>query len=232
MKAYYDLSKKPATFNFLTWLVHAKTLGATEVVFDVSKGFQKKKFPEYIGKQMYENVLIPACEIWGMDWREGTDGDFSPSYFDEDLIRTYHKLGRIEKPVMMAGSHRYTVTIRESIRNKHRDSHRAAWERFASEIGAYVIEDAYKKPLSLKDRFALYASKMNFFCSNGPGALCFYSDAPYLFFSPPCANATVHEVGFQFPWRNCNQRIVWAEDTLDNIREAFEEHSRRVATGP
>lgn len=177
---------------------------------------------------MYENVLQPACDIWGMDWSEGIDGDFCPSYFHQDLITIYYKLGRIEKPFMMAGAHRYTVTIRDSIRNTHRNSHRAAWLRFADEIGAYVIEDAYKVPISLKDRFALYGSEMNFFCSNGPGELCFYSDAPYKFFSPPSADNTVHEKGFQFPWRNWNQRIVWADDTLDNIREAFEEHPRSM----
>lgn len=230
MKAYYDLSKKPATFNFIAWLCHAKTLGATEVVFDVSKGFQKKKFPEAVARQMYENVLQPACELWGLPFSEGVDGDFSPSYFHQDVIQTYCRIGRIEKPYSVVGPYDYTVTIRDSIRNQHRNSNRDAWLRFAEEIGAHVIEDAYKKPLSLRDRFAYYGSRMNFFCSNGPGELCFYSDLPYTFFSPSSANATVHEVGFQFPWRNENQVIVWAEDNLENIRDSFEKRLRCVVT--
>jgi hypothetical protein len=222
VRAYYNLARQTVTYNFVTWLVHAKTLGATEVVFDDSQGIGDWKFSPPTAKQMFENVVLPACELWEMPYSFGTKGDITPSYLDKYLIETYHKVGRIAKPKLLPGSVRYTVTIRDSIRNKHRDSNREAWEDFAKEIGAVVIEDAYKVPLSLKERFALYNSEMNFFCSNGPGALCFYSDLPYVFFSPPSADDTVHEVGFQYPWRNKNQIRVWAEDTPRNIRRAFE----------
>src|SRR3990167_11178089 len=95
LKAYYDLSVKPATFDFLTWVCNAKTLGATEVVFGLSKGFQKKKFSADIARQMYENVLQPACELWGLPHSEGESGDFTPGYFVSDLIETFEVYGRI-----------------------------------------------------------------------------------------------------------------------------------------
>lgn len=224
MKAYYDLSKRPATFDFVTFLVTAKTLGATEVVFDISKGFQKKKFSQDVARLMYENVLQPACDLWGVPFSEGLDGDFSPGHHVTDLINAYEHSGSLAQPVFNGKKgHKYTVTIRDSIRNEQRNSNRSNWERFAKEIGAYVIEDAYKKPLSLIERFSLYnGAEMNFFVSNGPGVLCLYSKMPCVFFSPKSADNTWPiNSGFQLPFRTEKQKIVWADDTYENIRASL-----------
>lgn len=214
MRAYYDLSVKPATYDFSVFLSICKTIGVDTVVFDVSKGFQKKKFPQEVAKQMYENVLKPMCRLWGMDWVEGLSGDVTPGYRHSDALKAKIKINEFQlnpgKP---------TVTIRESIRNKHRDSNKGAWLRFAEEIGAIVIEDAYIKPISLIERIDLYRNaKQNYFCSNGPGAMLFYTNIPYKFFSPESAKGTwgVDEP-FQFPWKTNNQEIIWKEDTYENI---------------
>lgn len=226
MKAYYDLSQRPATFDFITFLVTSKTLGATEVIFNVSKGFQKKKFSQDIARQMYENVLQPACELWGVKFSEGFEGDFSVGHMADDLLSAYEKTGMIAPPDCKdKGSQKYTITIRDSIRNKHRDSNRAAWEKFAKDINAYLIEDAYIKPISMFERFALYnGADMNFFTSNGPSVMCVYSHMPYTLFSPPCADESWPKPigpGFQMPFRNQNQKIVWKADSYENIAESF-----------
>lgn len=223
MRAYYDLSIKPATYDFVVFLVVAKTLGVTEIVFDVSKGFQKKKFPEDTARRMYENILQPACGLWGLPFSEGIEGDFTPGYRWNHLIDAWNERGLLAQPTCTkkAGA-RYTVTIRDSIRNKHRDSNRNAWERFAAEIGAEIIEDAYINPIPLEERFALYnGAEMNFFKSNGPAALPMCSQMPFTIFSPPCADEMWPQPmsrGRQLPWANNNQRIVWADDTYENIR--------------
>lgn len=216
MRGYYDLSIKPATYDFVVFLTICKTLGVTEVVFDISKGFQKKKFSQETAAKMFENILIPMAEIWGFNWSLGTKGDVSPGYLNTDLFKHW--------PLRLKGfelkSGRPTITIRESIRNKHRDSS-PAWRVFAKEIDAIVIEDAYKVPISLKDRIELYKNaSMNYFCSNGPGAMLFYTNIPYTFFSPDSTKGTWNGMkeGDQFPWATDKQKIVWKNDTLENLR--------------
>ena len=230
LKAYYDLSVMPATYDFLTWVCNAKTLGATEVVFDVSKGFQKKKFSAGIARQMYENVLQPACELWGLPHSEGTNGDSTPGYFFSDLIETFENHGRIAGPQWPGELNvDYTITIRDSIRNQHRNSNRAAWVRVADEISARIIDDAYTAPIDLKYRYCMYASaKMNFFVTNGPMVLCAYSDAPYIMFAkePMVQQSWTGSRGFQFPWANENQRIAWRDDTYENIIDEFRKTGR------
>lgn len=221
MRGYYDLSCKPATFDFSVWLTTCRTIGVTEVVFDVSKGFQRKKFSQEVARGMYENVLIPMAEIWGFKWSEGSEGDVCPGYKHSDALENQPlKLMEFE-----LGSGRPTVTIRQSIRNNHRDSN-TAWREFAKEIDAIVIEDAYRVPLSLKDRIDLYRNaSMNYFCSNGPGAMLFYTNIPYTFFSPDSAKGTWGEFpeGTQLPWASKGQRIFWENDTLENIRAVHPE---------
>lgn len=217
MRGYYDLSCKPATYDFSVFLTICKTLGVTEIVFDVSKGFQKKKFSQETAARMLENILMPMAEIWGFKWSLGTSGDVSPGYLYQDAIKHW--------PLRLRGFDlnpgRPTITIRESIRNKHRDSS-PAWREFAKEIDAIVIEDAYKVPIDLKDRIDLYRNaSMNYFCSNGPGAMLFYTNIPYTFFSPDSAKGTWaagFKEGSQYPWAQENQKIVWANDTIENLR--------------
>ena len=217
MRALYDLSLKPASFDFWIWLTISRTLGATEVVFDVSKGFSRKKLPQHESKRMYENVLIPSCEIQGIKWSEGSEGDISPLHSHGEAVKNHplklHQFELEDGPP--------TVTIRESIRNKHRNSSQD-WRVFAREIGAVVIEDAYCAPLSLKDRVEIYRkSRVNYFCSNGPGAIGKYSNLPTVFYSPKHTRGCWggFEEGKQFPWFLPTQRIVWEEDTIDSLRK-------------
>jgi len=215
MRGYYDLSIKPATYDFWVWLVICKTKGVQEVVFDVSKGFQTKKFDKKTAIRMYENVLIPMCEVIGMRWGQGTEGDICPGYKHRDALDNLP----LDIPRFQLSDGPPTVTIRESIRNKHRDSSQD-WRVFSEEIGAVVIEDAYKVPISFEDRMKLYTnSRVNYFNSNGCGVPCLYSNIPVVFFSPESARGTWNtDEGKQFPWFNEKQKIVWENDTLKAMR--------------
>lgn len=224
MKALYRLSQKPATFDFVAFACIAKTMGCDEVVFDLSQGFQKKKFPESIARRHFREILAPVCSLFELNHSLGSEGrDFG--YRHSDALRVHEEKGLWLIPYR--GGEGMTITIRQSIRNKHRDSNRPAWDRFAKETGARIIEDAYVKPISIEERMALYQSRMNFVGSNGPSMLLFYSEIPYTMFSPPCADDTWPDPirpGFQFPWRTKNQRIVWANDTYEEIRAQFDSH--------
>jgi hypothetical protein len=98
------------------------------------------------------------------------------------------------------------------------------------------VEICAMASMALDVRLALYRSaKMNFFVSNGPCVLATYtSDIPYLCFmkSPhdyPChaPNWVEQHMGIpyggQFPWATERQRLVWADDTPENIAEAWAE---------
>lgn len=220
-RAYYDMSYHPATYDFVFYLANARSQGATEIVFNVSKGFSAKKFGSQEAERMYRGVIIPVCEAFEMPYSEGTTGDFQPPYLGEHVIKSDIKPMKLRKNCTGYS----TITIRESIRNKHRDSNREAWDRIASEIGnCIVIEDAYKSNISIKDRIELYAhAKMNYGVSNGPMALCIMSDMPYTIFAQESTWNHFGKVkhGFQWPWAVEDQRLVWANDTYENIKAAL-----------
>jgi hypothetical protein len=228
VRAYWDLSRKPCTFDFVVWLSIVKTMGATEIVFDVSKGIKHKKFGNPVfARMMYENVLQPACGLFDLPWSQGTEGDFTPGYLWGDALATWREHGKLAMP--SSGLPRlngigHCITIRQSVRNQYRDSNRAAWMRFAEETGATVIEDAFRKPIALERRMQLYESaQMNWIGSNGPAVLLILSRCPYRFFSPPVADPTwqstpeIRPGVFQFPWATPDQRTFWADDTYENI---------------
>jgi hypothetical protein len=64
-------------------------------------------------------------------------------------------------------------------------------------------------------------------------SLCHYSEAPYLSFlitdGPEGAKSLAHMercgfgFGTQLPFRGKNQAMVWARDSFENIRAAYEE---------
>src|SRR4029077_9558000 len=99
--------------------------------------------------------------------------------------------------------------------------------QFAKEIGAILIEDYAVQPIHLHDRIALYAgAKMNFGVCNGPVAMLSLTEYPMCMF---VQNASARksqikdrlELGQErFPWMLANQRLVWREDTIENLMAA------------
>lgn len=126
-----------------------------------------------------------------------------------------------------------TITLRKS-RKSHRDSNAHAWDNFARTVKerVVVIPDYDVKKIHLHDRMALYeGAKMNFFASQGPAVLGYYSDAPYavLNMHPTDGDRDKKyldfeglEKEFQWPWANSRQRIFWKPDISSNITEAYE----------
>lgn len=114
-----------------------------------------------------------------------------------------------------------TVTLRDYERNPDRNSKRDAWMRFAKDVGAVVIDDYKHNPIPLVERWDLYQCQMNYFVDNGPAVLCYYSEAPYMTFGmkmTPHLDAMGFYEGYQFPWANSQQRLIWAEDTYVNLK--------------
>jgi hypothetical protein len=228
MQAVYRLDQYPANFNFLDWLVAAKTEGATAVLLDDSNGYKAKFTKEDLGRRM-ASIVEPSCALAGLPFKYGGGHGIDPGYHISNVLRVFKKHGRLEKlkTVKDPAKVKYTVTIRDYGRYKERNSDLPAWRRFAEEVGAVVIEDYNTQPIHLHDRMALYAgAEMNFMTGNGPGSLLLYSDYPYCIFNGKVNRAYHKEHGWldePLPWAVENQHVVWELDNYENIR--------RVASG-
>jgi len=230
----YDLSNRPASFDFVTCLATAKTCGATHVRF-VRKGWKLKNYSN--PEERFRSIVEPAVGLWGMDYSVGERDGLEYSHFLPAAVEAYKKFGRIEKiPYAVEPKDYVTITLRKS-RNPERDSKDDEWLKFAKRVGckAIIIRDYEERPLDLVDRMKLYAgAKMNFMVINGPITLCIHSDAPYLCMrtigceksqstSPKFMAKIGITPGFQFPWSNANQRLSYLDDACENIEREYEQ---------
>lgn len=223
MNAVYDLSRCPVNFNFLEFLIASKTLGAKRILLDDSRGY-KAKYSKEETKRRMESIVFPACELADMDCEFGSGSGMDPGYHTSAVIKAFRKCGRIAKlrSVLPVGTERFTVTLRNSKRYPERNSDQASWRKFASEIGAWVIEDFDDKPIHLHERMALYmGAEMNYMVANGPINLCFFSDAPLTAFMKNVNLAYHAEHGFpkdsQLPWFTERQKVVWTGDSYGEL---------------
>lgn len=127
-----------------------------------------------------------------------------------------------------------TVTIRESWRNRPRNSSRKEWDKFISWAEnrgekVVVLEDREENPYTVRERWDLYQCKMNLAVSNGPALLLHLSDAPYVVLGYANGEHDTYVLGiwhwmwkgYQHPWANRNQKLVWKPDTFENIQKAY-----------
>jgi hypothetical protein len=150
----------------------------------------------------------------------------------------------------LKGRHPLLITLREASYLPERNSDLAAWTAFAKTCGEDVIfvrdtakadepiEGFETSPRASRDicyRAAMMRhAKCNLMMANGPWILALYSMSPWLNFGAIRVNldwAPGHpswwernmgiSVGTQFPWSMQNQRMVWGNDTLENISSAW-----------
>lgn len=233
----------PTTFDFAVYAVIAKTLGYDLVHFAVT-GMAQWKYPPEIGWRRWANICIPICKLAGLPFTVGpnVEGDVL-AYGTGAVEKVYKAKGRIEKLKSVSPFEKegyVTITMRESFRNKWRDSNREEWAK----VGEYlmkrgeeimVLDECENQPLALEERMAIYTNaKMNLAVGNGPMVLCWLSEAPYLTFQLPRGpEKDCHQlveqwsrlkfpIGSQLSFRNDLQEIVWGPDDADLIIEKYE----------
>lgn len=252
MNAVYDLTKQPTTFDFASWACYARTCGATSVHFIIDGPIAQWKYPADIAWKRFANVLIPLCKLAGLEYTVGgrMEGRQFP-YLGGHLNTLYKQLGRIEKlkPTKKLSRTGYmTITLRDSFRNRFRNSNMTAWEQFrkwldGKGIDVEVLPECENNPIDLEYRMALYTgSQMNFGIPNGPMSLCIFSEAPYLSLNQ-CPDPKGEKVqydqktllekqgfplGSQFAFKNDRQLLVYEEDTFENIVRAYEAMQERI----
>lgn len=233
MIALYDLSERPASFDFITFLATAKTYGADHVRFVLGK-WKPKNYDN--PQERFKSIVEPAVKLWGLNYSVGSRDGEQFSHFFHKCIAAYKEKGRIEKiPYSVEPKDYITITLRKS-RNPERDSKEAEWMKFKERCKekVIVIRDYEERPLDLEDRMKLYAgAKMNLMVINGPLTLCIHSDAPYISMrtigcersgstSPEHMERIGITPGFQFPWANPNQRLSYLDDTCENIEAEYQ----------
>lgn len=231
----YALEAQPTTWDFATWLVIVQTHGYDEVAI-IGDHFKKKRnYPEEVARARLENLVKPLVGITDMKLvNEPAKDPIYFTHFMRGVVQAYRDHSRIWKFHYQKKHDHVTVTIRNSFRNKFRDGNRTEWDKFISWLEnngqkVVVIEDAEQKFISVKDRWDLYQSKMNFFTGGGPAVLCMFSEAPYTTFFKGLEphdyylNCVHHWLwtGAQFPWATKHQKIVWKEDRFDSMVKAF-----------
>lgn len=168
--ALYDMSAgRLSTYDFFTWLVSVQALGATDVVFRVDS-IKSSKWPVEEALRRLENYLIPGVGLARMSARIGRYGRVDGGTYKLNELARLGEFKRLTT-VLEPARERFTVTLRNTFHNPHKNSDEPAWREFAKRIGARVIEDHSVQPITLYERVALYAgAEMNFGVPNGPTA--------------------------------------------------------------
>src|SRR5215475_228213 len=227
MIAVYRLCDQSPSFEFFFWLVLVVAKGATEIVVDPTNPKISKMSLDDIDLYV-KSVVIPGADFAGVPIKikTGVQGMVCSA---QEMMPWARAGGQFKRLISVKppGKAPYTVTIRNHKRAKNRNSNVDAWRKFADEIGATVIEDYADHPLHIHDRMALYAgARMNFGVCNGPMGLLGLSPYPMISFVPneSSRNAQVKfgvELNAEkWPWMLPTQRLIWKEDTIENLRAA------------
>lgn len=256
MRAPYDLTTYPTTYDFAAWAVMARTAGVDHVHFCIDGPIAHHKYSEDIAWKRFATILLPICKLARLSYSVGARKDGPQfSYHGGHVSQMYRQLGRIEKlkPTVMIPRPGYvTITLRESFRNKHRNSNKEAWAAFAKYLEAngkevVILPECEDAPINLEHRMAWYCgAEMNLGVAQGPMALCVFSDAPYITLNQNPKDTSggaqydidrlLEKTGFppgsQYSFRTPRQRLIWKPDTFENIVAAYEEmnHGKEEAT--
>lgn len=226
----YDLSNRPASYDFVTCLATAVGMGCKHVRF-VYGAWKPKNYTIRQAQERWESIVRPSVALFGLTYSIGERRGVEVNHMLHAAISTYQKTGRIGKiPYPCVPGDYVTLTLRKS-RNPERDSNEEESLKFAKNCDreVLIIRDWDETPLDIEDRMKLYAGAyVNIMVINGPLTLCIHSDAPYISMrtigcersgstSPAFSAKNGITPGFQFPWANANQKLSYLTDTADNL---------------
>jgi hypothetical protein len=199
-----------------------------------------------------ENLFRPALKLVGaVEDDKAVFGHRRYVYVPKEIVKAAKEgqptpVFRASVPAPFPGA--VTITLRETSHDAARNSNFAAWEEFADHLkgqGEQVVfvrdtEKAHEPiygfqtcpaaSVDLDSRVALYeGAKINLFVANGPSCLAEFGKRPLLkvcktaAFARLWAQAMGIDEGEQFPWSLPTQRMIWKEDTFENLVQAWNE---------
>jgi len=236
--ATYNLEHQPTTFDFAIWLALVKSVGFRAVSFHGKSYKAKKDYPAETAQRRFEHILRPLCALADIPIVDGL-GVFHQrglviNHMMAGLREYYEKRGRVWKFPYSRRHDHICVTIRDSWRNRHRNSNRPAWDRFITWLQNHgervvVLEDREADPIPIEQRWDANCCRLNLCTNGGPGALLICSDAPFLSFRWPgddqdrYLQTQWHEMdqGGQIAWNGPHQRLVWAPDDFEVLLREY-----------
>mgnify|MGYP001569841424 CR=1 FL=1 len=226
----YDLANRPASYDVVSCIAAAISLGVKHVRFVYGK-WKPKNYTLEQAEGRWRSIVRPAPALFRIGYSIGERVGIEVPHILGAATEIYHKTGRIGRiPVPCVPKDYVTLTLRKS-RNPERDSNEAESLKFAKlcDRKVIIIRDYEECPLDLDDRLQLYTNAFtNIMVMNGPATLCFHSDAPYIVMrvigcdrsgstSPASSKANGIYPGFQFPWARENQKLSYLTDSCANI---------------
>ncbi len=203
-----------------------------------------EELPETEGMEFADDV--PYLTRFVVDHTVHNGGDVP--YFRVPLLSSR------EAVEYLNGRKPLVITLREARYYPSRNSNLEAWKEFARTCGEDVIfvRDTSKAdepligfetcPRASKDlwfRLALmHSARCNLMVQNGPWVFGLYSPFPWLSFGqlhpeipewkPGSPSWWEYQMGVpeggQFPWSHENQRLIWRDDSLESIRDAWKQY--------
>jgi hypothetical protein len=265
--AFYDFSVSPYSYDFVPFLIGARSHGCDQVVFVPGDRHYQKCTPEQQLQRM-ENILKPLAKRYVIctsreQAKHFETEDCYPFKYTVDQPLAGHMHGYVTYNTKMLyplypdaesakkvanrlqGKKPVTITIRESPIKPGRNSNIAEWMKVAAwlkaegffplfvpdtdNLHAFGEFDYYSSAATnVMERLALYdQAVLNLTVNNGPAELLFWSQRPCLIFrynderfletSAAWHKKNLLPVGSQPSWFTDRQRIVWEDDTAENV---------------
>lgn len=219
----YDLKKRPVSWDFITFAISARELGYRHIVFRNMRGNKTLQTQQVIDR--VHNIMIPAIKmLGGMAYSMDGDGDERVASHEYYYMRPDFE--RMMSPRKAEVEH--TVTIRDVPYAAQRNSDRNLWTRFAKQIGALLIEEYDRVPISFEDRLAYYAgARMNWGVTNGPLSAMFLTPYPISMFCDERLDRKCfagHGIlpGGQVQFSLPHQNLIWGAINYDNLMRHYE----------
>lgn len=224
----YNLKRKefPFTWDFATFLVKAKAAGATGIDFPLLRA-QSTKWGMDESLKRFWNYMEPMPRLF-YDMTSSIDKGGLDIGLDVRMTNLPVNFERMRLPdVNVQNRGHFTVTLRNTFHKPHKNSDASVWRKFAARIGAIVVEDSQDRPISLLDRYALYAgARMNYGVPNGPVSTLWYTDYPMTMFADPGIKKSWGghsiKVGDRMSWLRGNQQVIWEAATVPRLLEEHE----------
>lgn len=234
-EASYNLSIDIASHDYFFWQIEAQHRGYQRIVFNIKAPKTDKWTPE-VSLERFRSIIQPGPELSGLEYRIGEGGDRFGRPFMGAFVQFVHKNPNFRRlrGVRPPKTERYTITIRNTERAPGRNSNRDAWEKFANEIGAFIIPDYDDQPMHQHERMAYYeGAEMNFGVCCGPLTLATLSDHNVMMFDAKKNEKGMVRcgvpVGTNLPWMRGDQHLIWAGDDYDTLMRTFEKwHGEKV----
>lgn len=260
--AVYDLSKNSPSFDFMNFMQPALENGCTGVWLRDGLDPMKQVYGEAEKQELrVQNIILPIIKLYGLELHR-TD---KPPAQKLEVVwpgknvtpGEAHLFGwsvRMDKPYplmpsqealdrandRMKGQRKMTVSLREYHYDKPRNSGED-WRRWALDHDAILIEDAFKVPITIDDRLALYElASLNLGVAAGHTSLQYFSYRPCLVFKWIVEGSKVASVsyqekrvgwkfGSQFKWSGKKQKLLWhGKDFYSTIEHEYQTYLKEA----